>query len=82
MLLDVGKTLSIPILFEYYLTGNIDTDTNKITKTISFDIRPSLMHEAENYILSVTAKYDYSQINSSTNSNSLLDTENNLQNNI
>lgn len=86
MLLDVGKTLSIPILFEYYLKAHNDDDlysnnSTQITKTISFDIRPSLMHNAENYILSVTAKYDFSQTNSSINSGSLLDSDQELQQN-
>jgi len=72
-LLDVGKTLSIPILFEYFLTSNNNTTTNvSISKTLAFDIKTSLMKEPDHYILTVTAKYDYSQSVASTSSYSNL----------
>ena len=60
-LLDVGKALSIPILFEYFLTPENNSTNISISKTIAFDIKPSLMRDPEHYILTVTAKYDYSQ---------------------
>ena len=67
-LLDVGKTLSIPILFEYFLTPNETTTNASVSKTLAFDIKTSLMREPDHYILTVTAKYDYSQSIASTES--------------
>ena len=70
--LEVGKSISIPILFEYFLVP-VDNSTNvSITKTIAFDIKPSLIRDPEHYILSVTAKYDYSQTLAATQSYSKL----------
>lgn len=66
-LLDVGKMISIPILFEYFLE-NTDNTNVSITKTLAFDLKTSLMREPDHYILSVTAKYDYSQTNASSQS--------------
>ena len=54
--INVGESISIPILFQYYL-GN-DSSNNQITKTLSFDIKKSLFKPAENYTLSITAKYN------------------------
>lgn len=66
-LLDVGKMVSIPILFEYFLENSDNTNVS-ITKTLAFDLKTSLMREPDHYILSVTAKYDYSQTNASSQS--------------
>ena len=66
-LLDVGKMISIPILFEYFLENSDNTNVS-ITKTLAFDLKTSLMREPDHYILSVTAKYDYSQTNASSQS--------------
>ena len=66
-LLDVGKMVSIPILFEYFLENTENTNVS-ITKTFAFDLKTSLMREPDHYILSVTAKYDYSQTNASSQS--------------
>lgn len=66
--IEVGKSLSIPILFEYFLVPKNSNDISKITKTISFDIKPSLVKSPEHYILSITAKYDYSQTLSASQS--------------
>lgn len=67
-ILDVGKTISIPILFEYFLSPNDDSVNVSISKSIAFDLKPSLMKEPEHYILTVTAKYDYSQTVASSQS--------------
>ena len=53
--LEVGKSLSVPIKFEYFLNST----TNEVTKTIAFDLRSTLLKDPEHYILSVTAKYNY-----------------------
>jgi hypothetical protein len=66
-LLDVGKSLSIPLLFEYFLVPN-DTTSASVSKTLAFDLKPSLMKEVDHYILTVTAKYDYSQTIATTQS--------------
>ena len=72
--LDVGKVLSIPLLFEYFLTSNNTSANIQVSKTLAFDIKTSLMKDPEHYILTVTAKYDYSQsIASTMNISSLVD---------
>ena len=69
--LDVGKSLSIPVIFEYYLDGD---ELKNITKTLAFDIRSSLMQDPEHYVLNIKAIYDYSQTNADLAANiSLLD---------
>ena len=49
--LQVGKSLSIPVIFEYYL----NEETSKITKTIAFDLKSSPIRNLDHYIISVTA---------------------------
>lgn len=73
-LLEVGKSLSIPILFEYFLSQS-DMSTNvSISKTLAFDLKTSLMKDPDHFILTVTAKYDYSQsIASSSSYSNLID---------
>ena len=53
---DTGKSISIPITFEYAL----DEETTKLTKALYFDLRDSLDNEPQHYMLEVTANYDYS----------------------
>jgi hypothetical protein len=69
--LEVGKSLSIPIIFEYFLDGE---KLSSIMKTLAFDLRTSILQEPEHYILNVKAMYDYSQTNADLANNiSLLD---------
>ena len=49
--IQVGKSLTIPLIFEYFL----DENTNKITKTIAFDLKTSPIKNLDHYIISVTA---------------------------
>jgi hypothetical protein len=62
--LDIGKTLSIPLLFEYYLSPSVQ-DT--IEKTIAFDLKPSLLKEPIHYIISFSGNYNYSASNIDNN---------------
>ena len=55
--INVGESISIPILLQYYLND----DNNEITKTLSFDIKKSLFKPVENYTIQIKAKYNYSQ---------------------
>ena len=54
MLLEPGQELRIPMMFEYKLDTGKAGDT--ITKTISFDLRPSLYTDPTNYTIKITAK--------------------------
>ena len=54
IIINVGESIKIPLLFQYYLNNSF----NKITKTLSFDIKNSLFKSPVNYTFSVTAKYD------------------------
>ena len=51
----VGESVSIPIVFEYFLS-----EKEKITKRIMFDLRHSLVVNPLNYIIEITANYDNS----------------------
>jgi hypothetical protein len=62
--LDIGKTLSIPLIFEYYLSPSTK-DT--IEKTIAFDLKPSIMKEPIHYIISFSGNYNYSASNIDNN---------------
>ena len=62
--LETGKSLSIPITFEYSLDGEMLTE---ITKAIYFDLRDNLDQEPQHYMLEVTAHYDYSATGSLIN---------------
>lgn len=59
--LSAGNSISIPIIYEYYLDGS--STSKKITKTICFDIKPSLVEDPKHYIVSITANYDFSSSN-------------------
>lgn len=64
--LEVGNSISIPILFEYYLDGTSDKGKS-VTKTLCFDLRTSLIKDYDFFTLNVTAKYDLSLLNNNLN---------------
>ena len=51
----VGESVSIPIVFEYFLS-----EKQTISKRLMFDIRNSLITNPLNYIIELTANYDTS----------------------
>ena len=53
--IEIGASISIPIVFEYYVTS----DSPSITKSLYFDIRNSLINEPRHYMLEVTGNFDY-----------------------
>lgn len=67
--IEVGKSVSIPIVFEYYIDGEV---LKKITKGLYFDIRDSLINEPQHYMIELTANYDYTSTGSMLNSTTLL----------
>ena len=67
--IEVGKSISVPIMFEYYLDNE---NLQKITKGLYFDLRDSLINEPQHYMLEITANYDYSSTGSMLNSSTLL----------
>lgn len=79
--INVGESISIPILFEYYLPEapqyNGDTNINSITKILSFDIKNALLKNPDNYILKIKASYD---VSNTIYSNSNLDISNDTEN--
>ena len=52
---DAGESISIPIVFEYYLDGSSKT---KISKSLYFDIKNSLVANPVHYLIEVTGNYD------------------------
>lgn len=62
--LDVGKTIAIPVIYEYYIDGST---IDSVQKTLCFDIKTSLMQSPVNYVVNIKSeyissntKYDYS----------------------
>lgn len=53
---EVGESKVLPIVFEYYVDG---TDMTKISKSLYFDIRNSLISNPKHYMIEVTGNYDY-----------------------
>lgn len=67
--IEVGKSISVPITFEYYIDGEV---LKKITKGLYFDIRDSLVNDPQHYMVELTANYDYTATGSTLNSTTLL----------
>ena len=67
---EVGKSISIPITFEFYIDGET---TSQITKALYFDLRDSLINEPVHYMIELTANYDYTSTGSLINSTMLID---------
>lgn len=59
--IDEGEQLTIPIVFEYYLDGNKTetVDHTKVTKSLYFDLRNSLIKNPVHYMIEVTGNYDF-----------------------
>ena len=73
--LAAGESVSIPVIFEYYMNGTENTAT-KLTKGLYFDVRPSLFKDPTHYMINVTANYNYTVNNSAivNMANPLIDT--------
>ena len=56
MEIEVGKSVSIPVTFEYYVDGE---EITEITKGLYFDIRDSLVQDPQHFMIEMTAHYDY-----------------------
>lgn len=54
--IDVSGSITIPIVFEYYLDG---TNYSSITKSMYFDIRNSLIRNPLHYMIEITGNYDF-----------------------
>jgi hypothetical protein len=72
ILVDIGMSLSIPLLFEYFLSSSETSTKSSIQKTLAFDMRSSLVRDIDHYIISITAKYDYAQSTASVQNYSSL----------
>lgn len=62
---EVGESLSIPITLEYY----VNTNHPNISKSIYFDLRPSLIKDPFHYMIQINCNYDYTTSDSLYNSN-------------
>ena len=71
-ILDVGTSLSIPLLFEYYLSSDTDNQI-KIEKTLAFDLRTTPIRDIEHYILTVEASSNYNQSTITAQTNLMVD---------
>jgi len=71
-ILDVGTSLSVPLLFECFLSSDVN-DQKTIEKTLAFDIRTTPIRDIEHYILTIEASYDYTQSTTTVQNTSLVD---------
>ena len=53
--ISVGDSISIPLLFEYF----INEEQHEVTKTLHFDIKTALSKEISHYEISVNCVYNY-----------------------
>lgn len=53
--IDVGGSLSVPIVFEYFTTA----DKPSITKSLYFDIKNSTLSDLMHYMIEITGNYDF-----------------------
>ena len=53
--IDVGASLSIPVVFEYFTTATKPS----ITKSLFFDIKTSTIAEPLHYMIEITGNYDF-----------------------
>ena len=78
--LNIGEVLSIPVVFEYYIPSDLGEKTDLkdytlgntfkyIYKTLAFDIKTSVMKDPMHYSFTVTANYNYTTQNTSSNYN-------------
>lgn len=66
----VGKSLTIPVTFEYFINSE---ELPTITKSLYFDIRDTVTGTPKHYMLEITANYDYTSTGSIINKTTLLD---------
>ena len=53
--IEVGDSLTIPIVFEYFTTANKPS----ITKSLFFDIKHSTVADVKHFLIEVTGNYDF-----------------------
>lgn len=61
----VGGSVTIPLVFQYFLTSMKPS----VSKTIYFDIKPSVLSNIEHYKLQINARYSSTQNAVNTNEN-------------
>ena len=80
--IDAGEQLSVPIVFEYFLDGtkieDQGIDRTKVSKSIYFDIRNSLIKDPIHYMIEVIGNYDLSSSGDVYNNFSITDLEDNV----
>lgn len=54
--ISVGGSVSIPVVFEYYVEASLSS----ITKSLYFDLRNSLINDPVHFMIEVTGNFDYS----------------------
>ena len=59
--IDSGESITLPVVFEYYLDGTYskEVDHRKVTKSLFFDIKNSLIKNPVHYMLEITGHYDF-----------------------
>lgn len=57
--IEVGESLSIPVVFEYYVTSTLKS----IKKSIYFDLRNSLVRDPIHYMIEIVGNYDFTSQN-------------------
>ena len=80
--IDKGQSLSIPIVFEYYLDGNKtdNVDHTTVTKSLYFDIKNSLINNPIHYMIDITGHYDFTSVGDMYSNFQNVDLEDNVTN--
>ena len=66
VIIEPGKELTVPVVFEYCLgnlTNNITDPITSIKKSLYFDLKDSLYLDPKNYMIEVSVNSDYSSLN-------------------
>ena len=58
IMLSVGKSISIPIDFEYFFPNEDVENMHNVTKTLAFDIRSSILRDPDHYVINITANHN------------------------
>ena len=81
--IDEGESLSIPVVFEYYLDGSKTStaDHTAVTKKMYFDIKNSLIKNPVHYMIEITGHYDFTSTGDVYSNFANIDLEDSVTNN-
>ena len=81
--IDQGESLSIPVVFEYFLDGSktSSVDHTSVTKKMYFDIKNSLIKNPIHYMIEITGHHDFTSTGDIYSNFANIDLEDSVTNN-